>query len=43
VHVQTIDLDNNGKPTERELEATEAIRRATEATVILIGKTWQVK
>ncbi|MBE9557709.1 MAG: hypothetical protein IMF08_12695, partial [Proteobacteria bacterium] len=38
VHIQTVDVDRNGKPTERELENAEAIRRATRQTVILIPK-----
>jgi len=38
VHIQTVDVDKNGKPTERELDNAEAIRRATRETVILIPK-----
>jgi len=38
IHIQTVDVDKNGKPTERELDNAEAIRRATRETVILIPK-----
>src|SRR5690606_38065947 len=39
VHVQTVDLDKNGKPTKRELDNAEVIRRATNnGWVLLFGK-----
>lgn len=38
VHVQTVDVDKNGKPTDRELQNAEMIRRRTGATVYLIPK-----
>lgn len=41
VHVQSVDVDRNGKPTNRELKAAERIRRRTNADVILIPKGWQ--
>ncbi|MEX2616892.1 MAG: hypothetical protein WD767_12425 [Alphaproteobacteria bacterium] len=43
VHIQTVDIDKNGKVTADELEAAEAIRRASGATVLLIRKRWQVE
>ncbi|MDA8637737.1 peptidoglycan-binding protein [Rhodospirillales bacterium] len=44
VHVQSVDVDRNGKPTRRELENAERIRRAEKGTdVLLIPKGWQLK
>lgn len=44
VHIQSVDVDKNGKPTERELNAAERIRRAEEDTYIyLIPKNEQLK
>ena len=42
VHVQTVDVDKNGKPTQKELDAAEAIRRATGDSVLLIPKGAQL-
>ncbi len=42
VHVQTVDVDKNGKPTQKELDAAESIRRATGDTVLLIPKGAQL-
>ncbi len=42
VHVQTVDVDKNGKPTQKELDAAEAIRRATGHSVLLIPKGAQL-
>ncbi len=42
VHVQTVDVDKNGKPTQRELDAAEAIRRATGHSILLIPKGAQL-
>lgn len=36
VHVQTVDVDRNGKPTEREIDTAERIRRAVENEHILL-------
>jgi hypothetical protein len=51
IHVQTVDIDRNGKPTKEELDAAEAIRRARYdrdrkeespiAEVYLVPKDWQ--
>lgn len=47
VHIQTVDVDRNGKPTERELGTAEKIRRAlgdeTAADLILIPKGAQLE
>lgn len=43
VHVQHVDIDKNGKPTQQELDAADNIRRRTGDTVILIPKEWQKK
>lgn len=43
VHVQTVDVDKNGKPTQKELDAAEAIRRATKHSVLLIPKGAQLE
>ncbi len=42
-HVQTVDIDKNGKTIARELESAESIRRATRQNVILIQKKWQLE
>ena len=43
VHIQSVDVDTNGKPTKRELDAAESIRRAVEnANIILISKGAQL-
>ncbi len=36
VHIQSVDVDKNGKPTQRELDNAEKIRRATENEDILL-------
>jgi hypothetical protein len=38
----TVDVDKNGKPTDRELQAAESLRRQG-ITVYLIAKTHQLK
>jgi len=38
VHVQTVDVDKHGKPTDRELEVARKIHRITGHDVILIAK-----
>jgi len=44
VHIQSVDVDRNGKPTKRELDAAERIRRAEQDTdVYLIPKGAQLK
>jgi len=44
VHVQSVDVDRNGKPTQRELDNAEKIRRAEKNTdVILIPKGAQLE
>ena len=43
LHVQTVDLDKYGKPTARELENAEIIRKRTGATVLLIAKPAQLR
>ncbi len=43
IHVQSVDVDKNGKPTQWELDAAERIRRATKNTdIILIPKGAQL-
>jgi hypothetical protein len=41
VRIQTVDVDKNGKPTQRELDNAWSIRQRTGATVILIKKPWK--
>lgn len=41
VRIQTVDVDENGKPTQRELDNAWSIWKRTGATVILIKKPWQ--
>lgn len=42
--IQTVDLDRNGKPTAREIENAEAIRRAIKnVNIYLIPKPHQVR
>lgn len=41
-HVQTVDVDRNGKPSQRELDTAERIRRATGESVLLIPKGAQL-
>ncbi len=41
VYIQTVDVDENCKPTQRELDNADRLRRATGQTVYLIPKTWQ--
>ena len=44
IHVQSVDVDRNGKPTKRELDAAERIRRAERDThILLIPKGAQLK
>lgn len=43
IHVQHVDIDKNGKPTQQEQDAADNIRRRTGDTVILIPKIWQRK
>ena len=43
VHIQTVDVDKNGKPTEREWDTALRLFKATEENVVLIGKTWQME
>ena len=43
IHVQTADVDKNGKPTGRELENAEIIRKHTGDTVLLIAKPAQLR
>lgn len=45
VHIQSVDVDRNGKPTRRELDAAERIRRAHQkgVYVFLIPKGAQLK
>ena len=44
VHVQTVDVDRNGKPTEREIDTAERIRRAVKNEhILLIPKGAQLK
>ena len=38
IHVQSVDTDKNGKPTERELNNAEIIRKRTGASVYLFAK-----
>ena len=40
VHIQTVDLDKNGKPTDRELRAALRIHLATGDSVWLFDKSW---
>lgn len=50
VHIQTVDVDRNGKPTDRELNNAEKARRGLEARrregethhILLIGKDWMM-
>lgn len=50
VHIQTVDVDKNGKPTDRELSNAEKARRGLEARrwegeihhILLIGKDWMM-
>ncbi|MEQ8667056.1 MAG: hypothetical protein RIC16_15160 [Rhodospirillales bacterium] len=46
VHIQTVDVDRNGKPTKRELDTAERIRRALgdeeKADLILVPKGAQL-
>ena len=50
VHIQTVDVDKNGKPTDRELNNAEKARRGLEARrregethhILLIGKDWMM-
>ena len=43
IHVQSVDVDSNGKPTERELNVAERVRRSTKRVdVILIPKGAQL-
>jgi hypothetical protein len=41
-HIQTVDVDRNGKPSQRELDAAERIRRATGHSIFLIPKGAQL-
>jgi peptidoglycan hydrolase-like protein with peptidoglycan-binding domain len=44
VHIQSVDVDRNGKPTQRELDNAEKIRRAEKNTdVVLIPKGAQLE
>jgi hypothetical protein len=44
VHIQSVDVDKNGKPTQRELDNAEKIRNATEnEDIFLIPKGAQLK
>lgn len=38
IYIQTVDGDKNGKPTKRELDNAEIIRKWTNATVLLVVK-----
>ena len=50
VHIQTVDVDRNGKPTDRELDNAEKARRGLEARrqeeethhILLVGKDWMM-
>ena len=42
VHVQTVDVDRNGNPSQRELDTAERIVRATGQSVLLIPKGAQL-
>ncbi|MEQ8667060.1 MAG: peptidoglycan-binding domain-containing protein [Rhodospirillales bacterium] len=44
-HIQTVDVDRNGRPTEAELNAAERIRRKVgrNGHVYLVPKTWQLE
>lgn len=43
VHIQSVDVDKNGKPTRRELDNAERIRKRTGESVILVPKNAQLK
>ena len=43
MHVQHVDVDRNGHPTDRELEAARKIHRITGHNVILVTNKWQEK
>jgi peptidoglycan hydrolase-like protein with peptidoglycan-binding domain len=45
VHVQTVDVYVNGKPTKRELDNAERLRRLLPSghSIILVPKRWQMK
>lgn len=43
IHIQTVDVDRNGKPTQKELDAAEDIRKATGHSVLLIPKGAQLE
>lgn len=42
VHLQTVDVDKNGEPTEREWKSAMRIFIATGQTVILVPKQHQL-
>jgi|GEM_PF-978901 len=42
-HIQTVDVDKNGYPTQREYDAALAIHKRDRASVIMVLKNWQVE
>ncbi len=43
VHVQSVDIDRDGLPTERELRTARRLADLTRQPVYLVPKTWQVR
>jgi hypothetical protein len=43
VHIQSVDVNKDGKPTHRELENADRIRKRTGESVILVPKNAQLK
>lgn len=41
VHIQTVDVDRDGLPTERELRTARRRAQVTRRPVYIVPKTWQ--
>jgi len=41
--IQTVDVDKNGKPSQREWDAAYRMHKRTGVSVILVPKTWQLE